>query len=328
MPITIDTLLLSALGFAVTAAGTRPLIAALRHFGAMDVPNDRSNHHTPTPVGAGILVIAVLIPLWLLLAERPMLHILGPAAALALLSWLDDRRGLSPVVRFPAHILAVIVALQFEPTFIYPLIKFVPEPAAYCIIAFVWVWFINLFNFMDGIDGITGVETASIGLGTAAVIVVHGFAADFGALGICTAAVAAGFLIWNWHPAKVFLGDVGSVPLGFMLGWLLLSLAAAGPWIVALILPAYYLADSTLTLLHRMARRQKIWQAHREHFYQRAAVAGLSHARITTYVLACNAVLIAISLAYAKLGFGTAFVVAAVPVVALLGVLQRASMKS
>ena len=328
MPIATESLLLSALGFAVTAAGMGPLVRLLRRAGAMDVPNARSNHETPTPIGGGILVLAVLLPLWLTLAHRPMLHVVVPAAALAVLSWFDDRRGVSPVIRFPGHILAVVVALHFEPAFIHPLIQFVPEPVAYFVIAFVWVWFVNLFNFMDGIDGISGVETMSIGLGVAAVVIVYGFATDFADLGICTAAVAAGFLVWNWHPAKVFLGDVGSVPLGFLLGWLLLSLAAAGPWVVALILPAYYLADSTLTLLHRMARRRKIWRAHREHFYQRAAVGGLSHARVASYILVCNLVLIAISLAYARLGFAVAFVAAAVPVVVLLAVLRRAGARA
>lgn len=319
----IEPLLWSLLGGAVIALGMGPVIAWLNRTGALDVPNARSNHLRPTPVGGGILVLAVLLPMWLILADRPLLHIVLPAIGLAALSWADDRRGVSPLIRFPGHILAVVVALQFEPTFIYPLAQFVSEPVAYVIIAFVWVWFVNLFNFMDGIDGLTGVETASIGLGVMLVVLVYGFATDFAALGLCTAVAAMAFLIWNWQPAKVFMGDVGSVPLGFLLAWLLFSLAAAGPWIIALILPAYYLADSTLTLLHRMARRQKIWQAHREHFYQRAAIAGRRHAWVVCLVLVCNVILIGVSLAASRLGFAASFLVAAVPVLILLIILHR-----
>ncbi|MDH3702467.1 MAG: glycosyl transferase, partial [Alphaproteobacteria bacterium] len=110
------------------------------------------------------------------------------------------------------------------------------------------------------------------------------------------AMAALGFLRFNWHPARIFLGDVGSVPLGYLLGWLLLQAAAAGYWAPALILPLYYLADATITLLRRAARREKVWQAHREHFYQRAVQNGRSHARVSLAVLAANVVLAALAL--------------------------------
>src|SRR3546814_9909535 len=116
-------------------------------------------------------------------------------------------------------------------------------------------------------------------------------------LGASIAAAAAGFLWWNWHPAKVFLGDVGSVPLGFMLGWLLLGLAAAGHWAPALILPLYYLADATITLACRALRRERVWRAHREHFYQRAVQRGRSHATVSRAVFGVNACLAALALA-------------------------------
>ena len=101
-----------------------------------------------------------------------------------------------------------------------------------------------------------------------------------------------GFLPWNWSPAKIFLGDVGSVPLGYLLGWLLLMAAGQGLWAVAVILPLYYLADATLTLLKRGLRGEKVWQAHREHAYQRAVQGGLSHAAVALRVLAGNLALI------------------------------------
>jgi len=107
--------------------------------------------------------------------------------------------------------------------------------------------------------------------------------------------VALGFLAWNWAPAKLFLGDVGSIPLGYLTGWLLLGMAGEGHWAPALILPLYYLVDATLTLLRRAARFEKIWHAHREHFYQRAVQAGLDHGGVVLRILGANLALIALA---------------------------------
>ena len=158
-----------------------------------------------------------------------------------------------------------------------------------------WGWFINLYNFMDGIDGITGVETASVGLGLGMVGLIAG-QADLLPPGLVLAAAACGFLVWNWHPAKLFLGDSGSVPLGYLLGWLLLVAAARGLWAPALILPLYYLADATITLGRRAAKGEKVWHAHRQHFYQRAVAAGASHHAVALGVGACNAGLVGAAL--------------------------------
>jgi UDP-N-acetylmuramyl pentapeptide phosphotransferase/UDP-N-acetylglucosamine-1-phosphate transferase len=112
-----------------------------------------------------------------------------------------------------------------------------------------WVWFLNLFNFMDGIDGIDASEAAAIGLG---LMLVADADPSIAAPAAVIAAAALGFLVWNWAPARIFLGDVGSVPLGYLLGFLLYELALRGSWQAALILPAYFLADATLTLLRRL----------------------------------------------------------------------------
>src|SRR3546814_3030868 len=102
--------------------------------------------------------------------------------------------------------------------------------------------------------------------------------------------------LWNWAPSRLFLGDVGSVPLGYLLGWLLLAAAAGGEWAAAVILPLYYLADASLTLVRRAWRREKLWRAHREHFYQRAVQRGFGHAAVALRVLACNVVLVGLAL--------------------------------
>ena len=170
--------------------------------------------------------------------------------------------------------------------------------------AYLWLWFINLTNFMDGIDGITGVESGSIGVGilVAAPLMIVG-ASELGILvststglyAVALAAAAAGFLYWNWQPAKIFLGDVGAVPLGFLLGWLLLETAGAGLWPVAILLPLYYWADATITLVRRALRREPLFQAHRSHFYQTAAQRMGSHAPVVLAVLALNAALVALA---------------------------------
>ena len=154
------------------------------------------------------------------------------------------------------------------------------------------VWLINLFNFMDGIDGISGVEAVIIGVGILAAGLVTNRLGGTEYLGLLAAVAGLGFLSWNWPPARIFLGDVGSTPLGFLLGWLLINGAAQGLWLSALILPLYYLADSGLTLMRRLMRGENIAQAHRFHFYQKAVQNGRSHAQVSAAVLGLGLVLI------------------------------------
>jgi UDP-N-acetylmuramyl pentapeptide phosphotransferase/UDP-N-acetylglucosamine-1-phosphate transferase len=155
------------------------------------------------------------------------------------------------------------------------------------------MWFINLYNFMDGIDGISGVETISIGAGAALTAALAGgpLAWQVMAGGLALAAAGAGFLTMNWHPARVFLGDAGSIPLGFLGGGLLIALAAGGQPAAALILPAYYLVDATVTLVRRLLRGEKVWLPHKSHAYQAAHQAGLAHDAICRRIMLCNVLL-------------------------------------
>jgi UDP-N-acetylmuramyl pentapeptide phosphotransferase/UDP-N-acetylglucosamine-1-phosphate transferase len=263
----------------------------------LDRPVERSTHAVPVPRGGGLAVVPVLLAAWVGLA------LAGPAPAgdaalaafaggLALLSWVDDLRSLPSGLRLLCHILAVAGGLAFLPGgavfqgLLPPLLDRIAT-------ALLWVWFVNLFNFMDGIDGITGVETATLGLGMVLVTALAGGADDGSAgLALSTAAAALAFLRWNWHPARLFLGDVGSVPLGYLLGALLLGLAARGLWAPALILPLYYLADASVTLARRVLRGERFWQPHRQHFYQRALAGPDDHAAVARLVLAGDAGLV------------------------------------
>lgn len=270
----------------------------LRRRAILDRPGERSSHATPVPRGAGLAVIATLVIAWLALAARgampPDAVVIVPVtAALALLSFVDDLRGLPVVFRLAVHFVAALSALALFPREALVFQGLLPLPLDRAAAALIWVWLINLYNFMDGIDGITGVETVCIGTGIAAVSFVDG--SGMAAAALVAVAVALGFLRFNWQPASVFLGDAGSVPLGYVMGWLLLVLARDGHWAPALILPLYYLADATVTLARRARRGEALWRAHRDHFYQRA-LRGNDHAAVARLVLAGDIGLIALAL--------------------------------
>ena len=288
--------------FFATIGATKVVLIQLQRRSLLDLPNDRSSHSVPTPRGGGLAVLFVFLTTLMLLAafgdvpKSQATWLFALTLALGALSWADDLRGLNPFLRLGGHFAAVTMAMALGlidgPVFGGLLPPLLDKIAT----AFLWVWFINLFNFMDGIDGIAGVETASVGIGITTLAALSGFGEGLHYIALGLTAAAIGFLVWNWHPAKIFLGDVGSVPIGFLLGWMLLSIAAKGYWAAALILPGYFLADATITLLRRALRGDKIWRAHREHFYQYAVLHGKSHAAVSSTIAAANVMLIALAL--------------------------------
>lgn len=291
-------------GVIVLAAGVGSAILTalmrdwLRRRAILDRPGERSSHATPVPRGAGLAVIAALVIAWLVLAARGAMPsdtvvVALVTASLALLSFADDLRGLPVVFRLAAHFVAALIALAVFPHAALVFQGLLPLPLDRAAAALIWVWFVNLYNFMDGIDGITGVETVCIGAGVVVVSYVAG--SGIAAAALVAVAVALGFLRFNWQPASVFLGDAGSVPLGYVMGWLLLVLARDGHWAPALILPLYYLADASVTLVRRARRGEALWRAHRDHFYQRA-LRGNDHAAVARLVLAGDIGLIVLAL--------------------------------
>ncbi|MBK3799816.1 glycosyl transferase [Azospirillum brasilense] len=318
--------------FALSWLLTGRVLAYLRRKAILDHPNDRSSHSIPTPRGGGWGVMLTLLPAWAVIAataDDPLraLPILVGAVALMAVSWMDDRRGLGPTPRFLAQIAAVVAGLSALPAGALPgdglvFQGLLPFWADRLVAAVGWLWFVNLFNFMDGIDGLAGGEAASIGAGLALVAALAGLDPALALYGLAAAGAALGVLMWNWHPAKLFMGDVGSVPLGFTLGWLLLALAASGLWVAALLIPAYFLADATFTLLRRLVEGKKVWQAHREHFYQKATQRGRSHAQVVRLVLMLNAALLLLAAASLALGW-VVLPAGAAAVVLLLALLAR-----
>ena len=318
---------------AVTWLATGAVLRLLRRIGLTDEPNARSSHSEARPRGGGLAVVPVVLLAWLVAALVLDLDwgLLWGAFAGALLvaavSWRDDLGHLPARVRLLAQAVAVVLGLTAfgDPAAIFQ--GWLPSWLAWPLAALAWLWFVNLFNFMDGIDGITGTESLCLGVGMTAVASIAGLSATLLAFPALLAAATLGFLPWNWDRSKLFLGDVGSVTLGFLLGWLLLRLAAEGQWAAALILPAYYLADATLTLFRRALRGERVWEAHREHFYQQAVRGGMSHGRVAAWVGLCGLMLIlfaALSHAYAI----PAIVAAAVLIAVFLSLLARAGRRA
>ncbi|MEJ0062585.1 MAG: glycosyltransferase family 4 protein [Alphaproteobacteria bacterium] len=276
----------------------------------MDNPNQRSMHTQPVPRGGGW---SFAIPCAAFLCLSSLLHYMGSEGELpfpeillligllllAGVSWADDRGGVKARWRLLAHFAAAALGLLALGSFPAP--DWVPNWILYAGLAIAWVWFINLYNFMDGIDGITTVETISIVLPlTFIVLTANAFRLPPGSLIYLPSILlgsSIGFLFFNWHPAKIFLGDVGSVPIGYLVGFCLLALAQAGFWYIALTLPLYYLADSGITIVRRFLKGEKIWEAHRSHFYQRAAQREGRHDVVVVRIALCNVALWAIAAA-------------------------------
>lgn len=305
----------------LTCAATGALIPVLRRRELLDHPNERSSHSVPTPRGGGIALVGSLLLAWLVLFQAGwvapgVVSISLAAAALAVISWIDDLHDLSPLLRLLAQGAAVALGTYVLPETQYPLGDWSGSVFYLTGVSLLWVWWINLFNFMDGIDGLAGSEAAAIGVGVL-LFVIRGIGAD-SELALLAAAIigaAIGFLLWNWSPAQIFLGDVGSAPLGYLLGFLLLDLALRGFWKITLILPLYFLADATITLSRRLLRGERIWRPHREHYYQQAVRRGLGHAAVVKRVIAADVLLIGCGLA-AEHGWGTVSLAVSAAIVA------------
>jgi UDP-N-acetylmuramyl pentapeptide phosphotransferase/UDP-N-acetylglucosamine-1-phosphate transferase len=284
-------LCISALLFA--SVGTWGMRTMLRAMVAPRDPNDRDNHASPTPKGGGVALM--LSATGFLFVAGVNLYVIWALIALIIVSFIDDVHGVSPLKRLAVHVVAacMIVFSLHEPVFQGMIPPFIEFP----ILVVMLVWFINLTNFMDGIDELTCAQTVMMAVGMVGVTLLvpdvrNALAYDNA---IIISAVV-GFWYFNRHPATIFMGDSGSIPLGAVMGWLLLSMASQNHWDVALILPAYYLTDSGLTMVKRLATGHKPWEAHSEHAYQRYVRSGRSHPSAVRWVMLCNAVILVLAI--------------------------------
>ena len=284
---------------AVVIQATRPLLLRV----ALAKPNARSSHRTPTPQGAGIAVTAATLlagGIVITLAGSPNLSIPSAVFAaclfIAVVGFADDIRSLPVVPRLLLQALAV-AAVVFAASGDLRIVPACPLWLERALLLVAGLWFVNLVNFMDGLDLMTIAEAVPV---TVAVALLGVFGHVPAATTIIAAALCGallGFSPFNRPVAKIFLGDVGSLPIGLLLGWCLLELALHQQFAAALLLPLYYLTDATVTLLRRMARREPFWAAHRSHFYQRATDNGFTVWRVVSEVFALNVALALLAIA-------------------------------
>jgi UDP-N-acetylmuramyl pentapeptide phosphotransferase/UDP-N-acetylglucosamine-1-phosphate transferase len=303
---------MSSLGLAIVVAMTAAISAAMilallpaleRH--VLAHPNARSSHRRPTPQGGGIAVIAASLAVAagaIIIApgdpalNLPSLWALFAATAfIAVVGMVDDIRSIEVTPRLLLQALAVVIVIASLPAElrVVPALPWWVERAALFVAC---LWFVNLTNFMDGIDWMTVAEFVPIAVGIALIGLLGGLpmASVVVALALCGGLI--GFAPFNRPVARIFLGDVGSLPIGLVFAWLLVQVAGHGYLVAALLLPLYYLADATLTLLRRMKNGEPFWQAHRTHFYQLAVIRGFSVPEAIARVFAVNIALVALAI--------------------------------
>lgn len=271
-------LLLPVIAFVVTIATTAFILHSRFSTAIQDLPNERSLHTRPVPRTGGVALIMGILVAWSLQGGMFTWWLFLPLCGLFAISILDDIHNLSVKKRFLAHAVAaaILVAgggiLLNDDWWISPLVFLFA------------IWMTNLYNFMDGSDGLAG-GMALFGFGT------YGIAASLAqheALALasfCVGASALGFLLFNFHPARIFMGDAGSIPLGFLAAGMGIWGWQHGDWSVwfPLIVFSPFIVDATVTLLKRSLRGVRVTEAHREHYYQRAIQMGAGHRNVALF---------------------------------------------
>jgi UDP-N-acetylmuramyl pentapeptide phosphotransferase/UDP-N-acetylglucosamine-1-phosphate transferase len=306
-------LAIAGISFGVAFGATRVLIPILTGNGLLDIPNQRSSHATPVPRGGGIgIICAIACGSLVLFASGVWIFsggLLVGAAIIAAVGFLDDMTGRVPVlVRLGCQaIAAAIVVGAAGPLSVLPL----PEPLDLGLGVFsapvTLIWIIgvtNIYNFLDGIDGFAGLQGVIAGTG----LFVLAGPTPAGALGLAIAGACGGFLVHNWHPARIFMGDAGSCTLGFLIAAAPLQLVddRRGKAVFAIGLCLwFFLSDGVFTIIRRLLNREKIWAAHRSHLYQRLVISGLRHDQVAFRALGVGAVLAAAAVLSIRAGYPT-----------------------
>lgn len=278
----------------------------------LDIPNQRSSHTEPTPRGGGLAIALTAVLGMLLVDASPLgsdsasvLAIAAGGSLVAAIGWFDDVRGVTPLVRIAVHLIAAVVAVYGMGGFDRVQLGTSTVDLAFAgpvVAILAIVWSTNLFNFMDGIDGLAAAEAISVSTAGGILLLATG-SMELGIISLIVAGAAAGFMLWNWPPARLFMGDAGSGFLGFALGCLAVESEKATrvQALVWMVLMGVFITDATVTLVRRMMRGEALYKAHRSHAYQRLVAAGWTHRRVTSTVAAFNiwlAIVCALIVAY------------------------------
>lgn len=297
-----SVLLWTAIAAALSSAGLVMLTLPILRRYALARPNARSSHTISTPQGGGIAVIAAAVAISAgtvsiygsaLNAASPWMP-LAAVSFIALVGAIDDIWTISVLPRLLLQALSVGIAIASIPAELH-ILPIVPWWVERVLMLLAGLWFVNLTNFMDGLDWMTVAEFVPMTAGLAALGLLGALPPEGIVIAIALGGALIGFAPFNRPVAKLFLGDVGSLPIGLVISWLLILLAGNGYLAAAILLPLYYLADATVTLLRRVARRENFWVAHRSHFYQRATDRGFSVSEVVARVFILNVVLCALA---------------------------------
>ena len=295
----ISALLVLLFSFVVCLVLTRFLVIFLTEIGVVDNPDERRLHKQTTPTGGGVAVmISFILGFamidYILFEWQYSFHILIPVSILAIISLYDDIKELPVAFRLFVHLLS---AAYITYNFLLPHQLFHGELSYWVdfTIAFIALTgFMNIYNFMDGIDGITASESIHLSATILILCVIRHDVILYSELITVIASLilmcAIAFLIYNWHPAHIFIGDVGSITIGMLLGLCLMLIAASGVklFVSVIIASLYYLADGGITILIRIIKKEKIWLPHVNHFFQQAVRRRFSHRKVTTEIILCN----------------------------------------
>jgi glycosyltransferase WbpL len=308
------TLILSVLGLtALSYAATGAIRKLALSAGWLDIPNARSSHVVPTPRGGGvafclIALIGFAAAALLGVADaRATLGLTTGAFVVGLVGWIDDRIQLPPILRLACHFAASVWGVYclggmpaLDVGFAHVNLGAWGAPIA----VLAMVWSINLYNFMDGIDGLAGAEALTVGA-IATVLLLLAGNAGLAVLALVLCSGVAGFLAWNWPPARIFMGDVGSGFTGYVVAFLAIASenSHAVPLLTWVLLLAVFVTDATITLARRLLNGERVHVAHRKHAYQRLVRAGWSHRRVTLSIAGINALLAAAALVTARYSF-------------------------
>ncbi|HEY2805128.1 MAG TPA: glycosyltransferase family 4 protein [Gemmatimonadales bacterium] len=290
-------------GWALTGAARRYALTRA----IFDTPNERSSHKHPVPLGGGWGIatpaLAAVAMAWSagLLDRAAAMGLLGGGAAVAIVGWIDDRVRLSARVRLLVQVAAaawLVGWLGGYDSLDAGTARINLGAITNAIVVLTIVWCTNLYNFMDGIDGIAGMEAVFVGLAGGVFLLASG-AIGLAVVALVVAAASGGFLVWNRSPARIFMGDAGAGLLGFLLAGLAAcsEVERAVPALIWAVLLGTFIADATIVLCRRIARGERWYSAHRGHLYQRLVQSGWTHGQVDGVVAIINVVLVGLAAA-------------------------------
>ena len=287
-------------------------------YSIMDYPAERSNHTTPTPKGAGLIIIPIVAISTLIffyfflqpLNEWAIIFFL--CFFLGIISFIDDIKNLSIKSRLLLQTLIVGLSLlvYYEPVTTNLLSvpvsyeRYFPLINCFLFLFFLlsWMWIINLYNFMDGIDGLTALQVCTVAISVNLLSIIGYLNEEYQIFSLILFSVYLAFYKFNKSPAKIFLGDVGSIPSGYLIGFIMFScLLTNGVLLPIIIVNMYYILDSTCTLLIRIVKKENILKAHSDHFYQKMIRKGYQHSFVIKWIFGLNSILLVLSLLSIKL---------------------------